>query len=283
MRRILAIAACATAVAAVTAVSAAPAQAAPNPVAALKAQFKTGLGVKFNDKFSTGGEIFSRRTGTFQFGRAGVAASDVTMKFNLKAADIAAMPEEIQPLLKPEQIIKIGNTAYIKGGILGGLLPEDKTWLRAPGGPATGVTGPFGQIINPTEPATLQKLIKKSKRTGSVYTGKITLGEVYTTSKWMQGALPTEKPTAAQKKAVISFKVYVNAKGLVVRLVTSTKASAVGLESGIVSADTKFLSWGSKVSIKAPTEGVADIDEIDFEGAMSESSAPLGRAVGRVS
>ncbi|WP_066369211.1 hypothetical protein [Herbidospora mongoliensis] len=274
MRRILAIAACTVAV---TAVHAPPAYAAPNPVAALKAQFKTGLGVKFNDKFSTGGAIFSRRTGTFQFGRAGVAASDLTTKFNLKAADIAAMPEDIQPLLKPEQVIKVGNTAYIKGGIFGSFLPEDKTWLRAPGGPATGVTGPFGQFINPTEPATLQKLIKKSKLTGSVYTGKITLGEIYTTSKWLQGVLPTERPTAAQKKAIVSFKLYVNAKGLVIRLVSSTKASAVGLTSGTVSADTRYLSWGTKVSVKAPTEGVADLDEIDFEAGLSESSAPLSK------
>ncbi|WP_061299661.1 hypothetical protein [Herbidospora cretacea] len=276
MRRTLAILACA---AAATVVHAPPAHAAPNPVAALKAQFKTGLGVKFSDKFSTEGMLFSRRTGTFQFGRSGVAASDLTTKFNLKAADIAEMPENIQPLLKPEQVIRIGNTAYVKGGLFGSLLPEDKTWLRAPGGPATGVSGAFGQFLNPTEPMTLQKLVKKSKLTGSVYTGKITIGELWTTSKWLQGVMPTERPTAAQKKAVVTFKLYVNGKGLVTRLVSSTKSSVLGLNGGPVTVDTRYVSWGAKVSIKAPTEGVAEIDEIDFEG-LDMSSAPLGRLTG---
>ncbi|WP_062431476.1 hypothetical protein [Herbidospora daliensis] len=281
MRRILAIAACATAVAAVTAVGAAPAQAAPNPVTALKAQFKTGIGVKFSDKFLAGKQIMTRRTGTFQFGRSGVAASDISTKFNLKAADIAEMPENIQPLLKPEQVVKIGSVAYIKGGMFGGYLPEDKTWLRAPGGPAAGLTGMFGQYLNPTEPMTLQKLVKKAKRAGSVYTGKITFGEVYSTSKWIQSH--TDRPTAAQKKGVISYKLYVNAKGLVVRVVSTTKASTLGIaDLPLITADTRYTGWGSKVSIKAPTEGVAEMDELDLSG-LDEMSAPLGRLVGKAS
>ncbi|GLX95628.1 hypothetical protein [Herbidospora sp. NBRC 101105] len=280
MRRTIAIAACATAVAAVTAVGAAPAQAAaPNPVAALKAQFKTGLGVKFSDKFLVGKQIMTRRTGTFQFGRAGVAASDISTKFNLKAAEIAAMPEDIQPVLKPEQVIKIGSVAYIKGGMFGNYMPEDKTWLRAPGGPAGGLTAIFGQFLNPTEPMTLQKLVKKAKRTGSVYTGKITLGEVYTTSKWIQSYL--ERPTAAQKKSVVSYKLYVNAKGLVTRVVTTTKAATLGLTGmPVITADTKYVGWGAKVSIKAPTEGIAEIDELDLS-SLEEMSAPLSKVVGK--
>ncbi|NAS25607.1 hypothetical protein GT755_28470 [Herbidospora sp. NEAU-GS84] len=276
MRRILAIAACATAVAAATAVGAAPAQAAPNPVAALKAQFKTGLGVKFSDKFSLDNKIFSRRTGTFQFGRAGVAASDLTTKFNLKASEIAEMPEEIQPLLRPEQTIKIGSTAYIKGGMFATFLPEGATWLRGPGAPATGLTGIFGQYINITEPMTLQKLVKKSKRTGSVYTGKITIGEILTTSKWLKAILASGG-SASQKKSVVSYKLYVNGKGLVTRLVTSAKGSALGFDASTISVDSRYVSWGTKVSIKAPTEGIADVDELE---GLDEFSAPLARVVG---
>lgn len=263
MRRTFAILACA---AAATVVHAPPAHAAPNPVAALKAQFKTGLGVKFSDTFKTDGAIFTRRTGTLQFGRTGMAASDISTKFNFKASDLAEMPESVQALAKPEQVITIGKTAYIKGGFMGNFLPEDKTWLRFPGGPAGGVSGQFGQLLNPTEPATLQKLIKKSKRVGSVYTGKITFGEVYSTSKWLQGTSWMGAPKAAQKKSVISFKVYVNAKGLVTRVVSTAKSTALGQPGGTIAADTRYVSWGSKVSIKAPTEGVADLDEIDFSG-----------------
>ncbi|WP_062344923.1 hypothetical protein [Herbidospora yilanensis] len=278
MRRTLAIAACATAVAAVTAVGAAPAQAAaPNPVAALKAQFKTGLGVKFNDKFLVGKEILTRRTGTLQFGRSGVAASDITTKLNMKASEVAEMPEDLQAMAKPEQVIKVGKIAYIKGGTLSALLPEGKTWVRFPEGLASGVTGQFGQLINPAEPATLQKLLKKSKRVGSVYAGKITYGDLHKTSKWLQGLGSMGMPTSAQKKSVLSYKLYVNAKGLVVRIVTTTSDRTFRMDGEeTVTIDSRFVSWGAKVSVKAPTEDVAELDELDFSGAgLSSSLAAL--------
>ncbi|TKK91060.1 hypothetical protein FDA94_04745 [Herbidospora galbida] len=274
MRRILAIAAC---TAAITAVGAAPAQAAPNPVAALKTQYKTGYGVKYSDTFRRGTAIFSRRTGTFQFGRAGVTASDISSRFPLKAADMAALPEHLRAVLKPERVIKIGATAYIKGGFLATFLPGDKTWLRFPGGPAAGVPGVFGQLINPLEATTLQRLLQKSNRVGSVYVGKITLGELWTSSKWLQGFGAFGGPSPAQKRAALSFKLYVNAKGLVTRIVTTTKASTVGLTGPAVSADSRFVSWGTKVSVKPPADGVVDRDDVDFQGLDFRRAKPVGR------
>ena len=50
----------------------------------MKSQFVAGKGVKFTDVTTlvefTGNTTFLKRTGSFQFGRAGIVASDVSAK-----------------------------------------------------------------------------------------------------------------------------------------------------------------------------------------------------------
>ncbi len=266
LRRTLAILACA---AAATVVHAPPARTPPPPGRRPQGPVQNGpTACKFSDTFKTDGAIFTRRTGTLQFGRAGVAASDISTKFNLKAADLAEMPRASSPCAKPEQVITIGSTAYIKGGVPAALsCPRTRPGSASPAVPPRASAASSASFLNPTELTTLQKLIKKSKRVGSVYVGKITFGEVYSTSKWLKGSQRAGRPQGGPEEVgdlvqAVRERQGPGDPGRQHRQLDGARAWRAGPSPptpGIV-------SWGTKVSIKAPTEGVADLDEIEFDG-----------------
>ncbi|MFI6505327.1 hypothetical protein [Nonomuraea typhae] len=268
--------------------TAAPAQAAApkDPVATLKKQFVAGTGVTFTDRTAliSGGQraIFVRRTGTFAFSLAGLAASDITGKFTIKASDIPDGEDENTKFLKgmamPERTIRIGKTAYISGGIFGQLLPEGKTWFKMPNGPTGGVTGLYGQIVNVTEAATLKTLIQNGKAVKGGYAGTITAGQLKKVSAWYRASMPFGTLKASQLKTPITFKLELDAAGLPKRLVTSYSPAALGQKAPSgdgVSVDTRFTGWGAKAKIVAPP---ADEVTTTFEDGSAElpESLPLG-------
>ncbi|MFI9554201.1 hypothetical protein [Nonomuraea endophytica] len=273
MKRIFAGVALTVAAAALTA---APAQAAApkDPVVALKKQFVAGTGVKFVDRTILANrgqrEIFMRRTGTFAFSKAGLAASDITGKFNFKQSDL---PEDAPDLLKglfaAERTIRVGTTSYISGGMFGTMLPEDKTWIKFPKGPTGGLTGLYGQMVNITEPNTLKTLLKSGKAIKGGYAGAITVGQLNKVSAWYRASL-FDKPTKKQQKAVISWKLQLDGKGLPKRLVTTYSPVAIGMDAEgkeTLSVDTRYTGWGSKVTITAPP---ADDVTTEFKDGTSE-------------
>ncbi|WP_157548276.1 hypothetical protein [Nonomuraea candida] len=287
MKRILtgvALTATAALVTATPALAAAP----KSPVAAVKKQLAPGKGVTFTEstKVEMGGqrEIVIRRSGSLLFKKSGIAASDVTGKFNLPA-ELGELAEEeggefIKAMATPERTIKIGNTAYLSGGLWSTFLPEGETWFKAPNGPNGGVTGVYGQPLNVAEPATLKTLFKSAKATRGGYTGKVKLGDVWKTSSWLRSSW-LSKPSAKAAKATISWKLEVNAAGLPTRLVSTFPGSVIG-NKGSVSVDTRYSGWGSIMSIKAPTEGVATEFENgeDEISELEELNVPLGRLAG---
>ncbi|ETK33235.1 hypothetical protein MPTA5024_25510 [Microbispora sp. ATCC PTA-5024] len=252
-----------------------------DPAAVLQKQFRTGHGVAFTEKILSTErgktDILIRRAGKFQFGTGGVAASTITSTFNVKASEIKELPEELQGVFRPEQTIRIGTTSYIKGGIFGSFLPDGKTWLKYPSGPPAGMSSMFGQLVGVTEPATLKTLLSTAKKGSGVYSGRVTFAQLWKVSKWFRSTQVGKKPTGAKAKSQVTWKLYVTAKGLVTRIVSSYPGTAVGLGAGAVTTDTRFTGWGGRVSIKPPAaDDVAGMADLDLGDGLSMSRFPLG-------
>ncbi|MFF4191463.1 hypothetical protein [Nonomuraea sp. NPDC001831] len=288
----VALATAAALVAATPALLAAPAQAAApkNPVAAVKKQLVPGKGVKFSERISVSdgvrSEVFIRRTGTFQFSKSGLAASDITAKFAINLSDLGEdAPETLKALATPERTIRIGTTSYLSGGMWSKVLPEGETWFKAPHGPTGGLTGTFGQPVNVAEQATLKTLLKTAKPVSGGYAGKITVRDLRKISPWYRSSAIDPSPKAKQLKSVISWKLTVNAAGLPVRLVATFPQTAItgsgSAKDGGVRVDTRFTGWGDAVSIKAPT---GDDVSSEFENGKDDISSldlPFGVSVAK--
>ncbi|GGT23991.1 hypothetical protein ACFFV7_37720 [Nonomuraea spiralis] len=288
----LALATTAALVAATPALLATPAQAAApkNPVTAVKKQLVPGKGLKFSERIIlTAGDredVFVRRTGTLQFGKSGIAASDITGKFAITLSDLGGdeAPEELKALAKPERTIRIGTTSYLSGGLWSSLLPEGETWFKAPHGPTGGLTGTFGQPVNVAEQGTLKTLLKTAKPVSGGYAGTITVGALRKVSPWYRASsIDTDLPAKALK-SVITWKLTVNAAGLPVRLVSTFPQTAItgsGSKKDGLRVDTRFTGWGDAVSIKAPT---AEDVSSEFENGKDDLSSldlPFGVSVAK--
>ncbi|WP_049566674.1 hypothetical protein [Nonomuraea sp. SBT364] len=267
MKRIITGLALASAAALVTAT---PAQAAApkNPVAAVKKHIAPGKGVKFTERTTIiedgEGAVFLRRTGSFAFGRSGVVASDITGKLAINADDLDAEEDSLlAALTKSERTIRVGTTSYLSGGIWASVVPEGETWYKVPHGPPAGMLGMFGQPVNIAEPATLKALFKNAKPATGGYKGKITVGELRKASAWFRASRMGAKDSAKTLKAPINWRLTVDAKGLPTRLVTTFAGSALSLDGGNLSIDTRFTGWGGKLTIKAPSadEVTTDLEE----------------------
>jgi hypothetical protein len=238
-------------------VAATPVQAATaDPVKALKSRFVAGKGVKFTDVTTlvefTGNTTFLKRTGSFQFGRAGIVASDTSAR---RTVDEAEMPiNMVWRLTRPERTIRIGTTSYYSGGPWAP--PKGKTWIKHPHGMSAGFSGWYGQLVNVAEPATLKALITQGKRTGRTYSGAISFGALEKVSPWLQNADVIKMPKE-YKAAVLRFTLTLGTNGLPQRLVTvypqkTHGGTEPGKEERRVSVETRYTGWGSRVTIKAP-------------------------------
>ncbi|MGA5763264.1 hypothetical protein [Nonomuraea bangladeshensis] len=218
-----------------------PAQAAApkDPVRALKTKLVAGHGVRFTESSilvdGSDKQVLQRRTGTFQFGKKGVAASDIT------ARGLQGMG--------PERAVTIGKTSYLSGGIWADKLPSGKRWYRTS---TQGSGGYYGQVINPVEPGTLAALVKKGKRAGNTLTGTITFKELDKVSPWFAAAIPLR----FHDDTKVSYRLTLSGAGLVTRVTTSYAATGVfdisAFDGKTITIDTRFTSWGRRVSIKAP-------------------------------
>ncbi|MGV9776960.1 hypothetical protein [Streptosporangium sp. NPDC003464] len=255
MKRVIAGIAAATVT---TFVTAAPVQAASaDPVTALKSQFVAGKGVKFTDVTTVvefaGNTTFLKRTGSFQFGKAGVVASDVTTK--VTTDDISWVPNSLLWMLTDsDRTIRIGTDSYYFGGLWEP--PKGKTWLKHPNGMTAGFSGWCSQLVNVAEPATLKALITKGKRTGRTYTGAISFGALEKASPWLRNARLL-RLSKEEKTAVLRFTLTLGSDRLPQRLVTvypprTHGGTEPGREDRRLSVETHYTGWGSQVSVKAP-------------------------------
>lgn len=278
MKRTLAGLALTTAAALLTATPA-HAAAPTDPAKALKRQLVAGKGVTFTDvtKINEGGHslVYGRRTGTLQLAPSGPVAADITGKLAINASDIPEdAPEGMSGLAKPEHVIRIKNTSYISGGLVGEFLPEGKTWLKTTGGPGglgMGMTGSISQIVNITEPGTLKALLATAKPSRGAYSGTITIGALNKVSPWFRASWPA-KPTVKTAKAKITWKLGVDGRSLPQRLTVSYDGTALGVSGSPakVIIDTRYTGWGAKAAIQAPPADQVTTKLSTEDGAVPE-------------
>ncbi|MFB9678075.1 hypothetical protein [Streptosporangium vulgare] len=263
----------ATAVVALPASSAiAPAQAATvsfavvDPVNALKQQFRAGRGVRLTETVRLDWKKNTttvRRKGTLQFGPSGVVAADVVRRATSSRPVGKDIPVYVQ------HMINVDGKHYHCDVIPADThLPAGKSWVRASVDRPLQKWGTvFGdQEINVFEPATLALLLRASTHRlpdqgGTQYRGTITPAELRTASRSFRettsfGLDGKEKP------GKITWRLWVNNKGLVTRLVT--RDAFTDLIDDYAS-DTRYTDWGSKVTVTAPpADQVIDEDDVDY-------------------
>ncbi|GAA2891655.1 hypothetical protein GCM10010517_56030 [Streptosporangium fragile] len=302
MRRMIAILAGATAAALIAPLPAtahASAQ-APDPLTALKKKISSGHGVAFVDtiKMRHSGEstVLGKRDGELQFDATGVSASDHTTKLRFDRDDLDLLlsslqsgtgdwtEREIEPkktqeeekldrlldgLADPERIVRVKNTAYMYGGVFGPFLPTGKPWLRIPED-STGIAGAMGQYINPAEPTTLKALLANATvKRPTVYSGKITFGELHKVSPWFRAAAG-KTLHGSLAKTTLNWKLYLGADRLPKRLTTWQ-----GTSEASQTVDTSYSGWGSEVAIAAPpADQVATMKEL-ADGIVADIPVPL--------
>ncbi|MEV4110857.1 hypothetical protein [Nonomuraea sp. NPDC049695] len=234
MQRVLA-----AAVAAAALVTASPAQAAVDPVKALKKQFVTGHGVKISEvaRMRSKGEKpeIVQITGTLAFSGSGVVASDMTMRgFRTKAT---------------LRFLVVGKQLYLHAGEFGGRLPEGKTWVRM--GDATNASA----TTQPVDIFRLRELKGLLSHAGSaksgLYRGSLTSGQ-------------TRKVTGGRGDQSFGYRLTIGSNGLPSRLFTDSKVAVDRHLWLRETTDTRYTAWGHKVTIEAPPEDqVIDADEAD--------------------
>jgi hypothetical protein len=226
-------------------IASAPAQAAPkDPVKAVKAHLVAGHGVRFSETVKQVGDgtssVVVRRSGTLQFGKGKVVASDVTGTFASGKGG------------KPERTITIGRTSWTSGGLYRSGLPKGKTWYKGSSALAGGgITGLVTQVVDAAEPSTLAALVKNGKRGKSGYSGTLTIKELAKVSRSLRAA----KPIFAAPDTDIRYDLTLDRKGLPSRLSTSWQAAglaALGGEDRTYKVETRYRGWGARVSIKPP-------------------------------
>ncbi|MGS2644575.1 hypothetical protein [Streptosporangium sp. LJ11] len=208
----------------------APAQAATvsfavvNPVNALKQQFRTGYGVRLIETVRLDWKKNAttvRRKGTLQFGPSGVVAADVVRRATSNRPDGADTAVYVQHMIDVD-----GKHYHCDVAPASTYLPAGKTWERA------GVDRPsqkwgtvFGdQSINVFEPATLALLLRASTHRlpdqgGTQYRGTITPAQLRTASRSYR-EMTSFGRGGKDKQGKITWRLWVNNKGLVTRLVT---------------------------------------------------------------
>ncbi|GAA3243514.1 hypothetical protein [Nonomuraea helvata] len=234
MKRVLA-----AAVAAAALVTASPAQAAVDPVKALKKQFVAGHGVTISEVSRTQQEgkklEYLRMTGTFAFGESGVVASDITLRGALKPSSEAAL-----------RFLIIGKKVYAQSAGFKRELPEGKSWLLLDDASNASATT---QPIDIFRSGKLKSLLSHAKSAkGGLYRGSF---------------------HGDRERQAFDYRLSVSSTGLPSRFHTSSKSDYGTLGWYRETTDSRYTAWGHKVTIEAPPEDQV-IDIKDAEAALDE-------------
>ncbi|MEV7803806.1 hypothetical protein AB0O28_12730 [Microbispora sp. NPDC088329] len=297
MKRALMALACAATAALVAPAVAAPAhaqistraQTPADPVAALRAQYATGHGVRYvaSGTMSVAGVTAITFTGNggLAFGRSGLVASDSrqTIKYSklLKEEN-----DNLKDAEKPLRAIVIGKTAYLSGGVWTSLLPEGKTWVRLPG-QRPGSSTSLGEYVNPADLRNLKAVLATTKAKGpggsvngaktTLYRGTITLAQLMKVSPGIKDSFGGVGSNPA--KTVVSWKLWIGADQLVRRAsATADLPMKVDNDSFTVTLSdvTTFAGWGRKVTVTAPPKSkVANLADLDGDVPDTQGTVVL--------
>ncbi|GLW05511.1 hypothetical protein Misp01_06410 [Microtetraspora sp. NBRC 13810] len=238
---------------------------------ALKNQFKSNTGVKFLtvEKSIIGGKssIFADVKGAYQFGASGISASDTTLRLRIDdetrdSLEELSETEEgevslLEIITSPMRLVSTKKGTYLSTPAIAPVLPEGKSWVGLPSSTLGGRVL-VAQTLNVLEPATLKALLSdvSSKKPGgnvdgartTLYTGKLTYGELYKVSPALRQLGKLDK---SQAKSVVNWQLWLDAKNLPRRVVNFTDEKVSGVTTRSVS-DTRYTGWGSRLTIKTP-------------------------------
>ncbi|MGW2220472.1 hypothetical protein ACWCSD_36280 [Nonomuraea sp. NPDC001684] len=235
MKRLLA-----AAVTAAALIPAVPAQAAVDPVTALKRQFVPGHGVTISETARTeskrprDGQV-TRMAGSVEFGASGPVAADVV--FRTIGADDSR-----------QRWISVGGKVYVQAADLADDLPMGRTWVLMEHLKGKVITS--AQPVDVLAPRTVKALVSHAAGPKDGL---------------RQGALTLAQARGAGAYEGFRYQLGLNAQALPDRVVTGQSLTP-GSRSVV---ETRLSGWGAKVSVKAPP-----VDEvITYKDLMAEKRA----------
>ncbi|MEN3535151.1 hypothetical protein AAH991_08575 [Microbispora sp. ZYX-F-249] len=239
------------------------------PVDALGQQFTAGRGVLVSETSrvtsrSSKQTYVTHTTGSIGFGKSGVTGYDVTSRLEITPSLRASTPrEQLDALRDPLRAVNVGRDTYVQG-FGWGPMPAGKTWTKFDGDIATwGYYGQRGdQIVDVLSPARLRFVISKANfRRPGEYRGTLRTQDLY-----------AELGPMNPDRLKVSFRLFVGANGLPVRLVTRWEKKDYEfsrddewvntVNTNVV--DTRYHHWGAKVRITAPRAS----DVVVFDGHL---------------
>ncbi|WP_424533666.1 hypothetical protein ACOZ38_25355 [Sphaerisporangium viridialbum] len=256
-----------------------PAQATSetDPVAALKAQFTTGNGVRIATSirmtFPDDRPAESRQAGVIKFDPRGQAASDITENVHYSKRFLDLYPEKLREQLladnSPTRMITVGRVGYASSAGFAGDLPHGKKWVRyVPVDQA-----PWGTVMDILETPTLEAIMKgvTTDRAG-VLRGSIKTQQLATVSPSFREQYGAVEVSAGKGADRVTYALWLDSRGLVKRLTTDV---TLPFQSDFikVSTDSTFTRWGARVSVSAPPEKLV----VDHEDVRKKvTGQPLG-------
>jgi hypothetical protein len=243
--------------------AAAAQSAAPDPVQALKKQFRAERGVDFTEISRIGAKVErKRRQGQVQFGSNGPLAAYFTMR-NVYSQDRVNAEESDVPAIVD------GRTAYIGGPGL----PKGKNWMGLDLGrkvrPELFITE---QTINVFDPAVLKVTLKgatgKPVSGGFSFQGDVTYAELSKAAKSYYAIHPEAVESKKNAKTRIEWRLWTDSSGLIQRLATKT----LSVKGQVLErVDTRYSDWG-RWQIIAPPAADEVLDWKDDAGNRGPDS-----------
>ncbi|GGL55235.1 hypothetical protein [Planomonospora parontospora] len=268
----------ATAVLAAVLPVAAPAAAhtaTPDPVHALKRQFRPERGVHIAEVtrfvFENKQSMRFRVHGRAQLGSSrGVVASDATMQLvidpPLRKLLESKDGDELRGigLEDPQETIVVGGYRYVSHTLYATSLPAGKTWVRSPYLGEKN-TASF-QTIDVFEPAVVKAMLAGVKAKpvsgGFFYQGAVSYRQLAKASKHPSDAVLRETLFGGDDEK-ITWRLWTDAAGLPTRLMTAQITPWDSSTTVTQRIDTRYSGWGSHVVVQAPPTGEV-IDENDL-------------------
>lgn len=255
-------------------VAAVPAEAQagpPDPVQALKRQFRPERGVHIAEVtrmvFKNGQSLRFRVNGRVQFGPSGRVASDATLRLVIDPPLRKLFEGEEEEGL--QETIVVGGHRYISHSLDTERLPDGKTWVRLGHGGTENAASL--QTIDVLEPAVLKAMLGGAKAKpvsgGFFYQGAVGYGQLAKSSKNPSEAVLRGTLSGGSDRK-IAWRLWTDGTGLPTRLMTTEATWWDSNNSTPVTnrTDTRYSEWGSHVVVVAPpADQVADEKELSSD------------------
>ncbi|WP_189248746.1 hypothetical protein [Streptosporangium pseudovulgare] len=259
----------------VTAVPAAAQAGSPDPVQAVKRQFRDEHGVQLAEvsRIAVGkSSVRIRNNARLQLGRSGPVAFDATWQIVADPELEKAVKDDdggvtFFDFFAPSSVTAVDGKMYVSDDIYRNVVPQDKEWVRTKA-PAN-LKAVSSQTANVFEPAVLKAMLKGAKREpasgGFLYRGTVSLGELSKASPKSYPFPPGELGREAAKRS-ISWRLWTNGDGLPQRMMSTETMRVTKKVSMTFRTDTRYTDWGMPITVVAPpADKVADEKDLRIE------------------